>query len=199
MLVGVWAPKRWDLSLAALTQYTVPTVPPASEWIDKPRSSSPSSRAPTPAPLASAPAPRQKKARRPPSRRLVRHVLRARIEAAKALAVMLHHLEHAPEGTRVRASTHLARAHKGTIDPGPGSSLSPTGEELEEPRGWRSAREVVAFLRGHGAKIGELRERVAGDWAAVSSEAEGTDVDSGVEDPVFMPSSSSADVAGKTA
>ncbi|KIP01621.1 hypothetical protein PHLGIDRAFT_38237 [Phlebiopsis gigantea 11061_1 CR5-6] len=104
VLVGVWAPKRWDLSIPALTQYTVPKVPPASD------------------------------------------------PAGDAAAV-------------------------------------------EEPSGWRAAQEVVAFLRARGAKIGQLRERVAGDWAAVSSEAEGTDVDSGLEDYAFVPSGASVDVA----
>lgn len=208
MLVGVWAPKRWDLSLAALTQYTVPKVPPESEWIDKPRSGSSTPRAASPVTPGTATAAgtgeasnegaaakpkKNKKDRRPPSRRLVRHVLRARLEASKALAGLFTHLERAPDDKRVRASSHLARAYGGTVDPDV-PTLSPTGETVggtQEPRGWRAAKEVVTFLQDRGAKIAQLRARVPGQWAAVSSEGEGTDVDSGVDDLVFVPSSSS--------
>ncbi|GJE90098.1 glycerol-3-phosphate-acyltransferase [Phanerochaete sordida] len=217
VLVGVWAPKHWDLSLPALTQYTIPRVPAESAWIDKPRS-----RPPTPvlthtepnssgfsaasistnstAATSTTPAEgtKAKKTRRPPSRRIVRHVLRARIEAAKALAALFAQLERSPD-KRVRASTHLARMHGGTVDPTPQSSttnLAAEGVESVvegEPRGWRDAHEVVQFLRERGAKIAQLRDRVAGEWAAaLSSENEGetTDIDSGVEDLVWVPSGS---------
>jgi hypothetical protein len=36
VLVGVWIPKRWDLSLSALAQFTKPKVPPSNPWIDRP-------------------------------------------------------------------------------------------------------------------------------------------------------------------
>ena len=132
----------------------------------------------------------------------MRHVLRARIDAAKALAALFVQLERT-EDKRVRASTHLARAHGGTVDdvPAPGGATSggATAEgvgEAEEPRGWRSAREVVAFLRDRGAKIAQLRATVAGEWAALSEgEVETTDVDSGVEDLVWVPSGSSSNLA----
>lgn len=187
----------------------MPKVPPESLWVDKPRSGSTTPRAASPAApgeasaagsATTAPKPKTKKDRRPPSRRLVRHVLRARIEAAKALVSMLVHLEHASEEKRVRASSHLAQAFGGTVDPSV-STLSPSGESVggvEEPRGWRGAKEVVKFLRARGAKIAQLRDRVPGEWAAVSSDGEGTDVDSGVEDLVFVPSSSSLKLVGKS-
>ena len=215
VLVGVWAPKHWDLSLSALTQYTVPKVPQESAWIDKPRSGSTTPRAQGSSPVgasaaaanggatSSSPGPKPKKHRRPPSRRLIRHVLRARIDAAKALAGLFTHLERAGDEKRVRASSHLARVHGGSVDPAAPEVGSVTGEgvgEVEEPRGWRDAREVVAFLRARGAKIAQLRERVAGEWAALSSEGElenTTDVDSGVEDLVFVPSSSSLSLSAK--
>lgn len=213
VLVGVWAPKHWDLSLPALTQYTVPRVPAESVWIDKPRSRSstprPSTASPASPPSPAAPegagtsresTPTPTRHRRPPSRRLVRHVLRARIEAAKALAALLVHLERAPEGRHVRASAHLARAHGGSVDPAPGACADAAAEgvgEVDALRGWRDAREVVAFLRGRGARIAQLRDKVAGEWAAQSSDAEveTTDVDSGVEDLVWVPSSSSLHLA----
>ena len=48
----------------------------------------------------------------------------------------------------------------------------------EEPAGWRSAGEVLTFLRTRGAKFGGLQKKVEGEWAAVSSEGEGTEMDS---------------------
>ena len=167
--------------------------------------------APTPAPAP----PAKKGHKRPPSRRLVRHVLRARIDAAKSLSTLFEQLELAPEGKRVRASSHLARAHGGEVDPpslsasatlspygfdtpngsatnlGEGLTATPEGVYAEEPCGWRSAREVVAFLRKRGAKIAELDVRVAGEWAALSSEGEGTESDSGAaEELVWVPTGS---------
>lgn len=202
VLVGVWAPKHWDLSLTALTQYTVPKVPPANIWIDKPRSGSTTPRAVSPAKPSETDAPTSKprKARRPPSRRLVRHVLRARIEAAKALVALFAYLERSD--VRVRASAHLALAHGGFVDGDASRSASVASAsegvgEVEEPRGWRNAKEVITYLRERGAKVGQLKDRVAGEWAAVSSdgEGEGTDLDSGAEDLVWVPSSSSLDLA----
>ena len=69
-------------------------------------------------------------------------------------------------------------------------------EELEEPRGWRTAREVVSFLRKRGAKITSLKEDVSGGWAAaISSENEtegvatgGEESDAISEDAVWVPS-----------
>lgn len=46
-------------------------------------------------------------------------------------------------------------------------------EALFELIGWRSAREVVAYLRAKGARVAALEERINADWAAVSSEGEG--------------------------
>ncbi|KZT63684.1 hypothetical protein DAEQUDRAFT_815496 [Daedalea quercina L-15889] len=189
ILVGVWIPKRWDLSLNALSQYTVPAVPAENEWIDrskvKPRKSPAvvvpapqSTETPSAGSSSSSPAPASssRKRRRPPSRRLIRHVLRARVEAAKALASLFAQLERGAgaEGKRVAASAHLARAYGGGIEPPSPHDLATAdgvGVPLE-PVGWRHAREVVAFLRKRGARIAQLGERVEGDWAALSSEGE---------------------------
>ncbi|PSR72628.1 hypothetical protein PHLCEN_2v11512 [Hermanssonia centrifuga] len=212
ILVGVWAPKHWDLSLTALAQYTIPRVPPENPWIDRPRTkSSPttpnsptplSSPTPTPQSLshkAGTPSSKTRKQRRPPSRRLVRHVLRARVEAAKALGTLFEQLDHASDGKRVRASSHLAQAFGGVLDePAAPVNSSDTLEgvgEVEMARGWRNAKEVLSFLRNRGAKMGTLEHSVAGDWAALSSEGEGDgtecESDSGfAEDLVWVPSTS---------
>lgn len=60
---------------------------------------------------------------------------------------------------------------------------------IDEPAGWRSAREVLAFLRQRGAKTGGMERRVEGDWAAVSSEGEGTENEASKDDLVWVPPS----------
>ncbi|THH26613.1 hypothetical protein EUX98_g7574 [Antrodiella citrinella] len=197
VLVGVWAPKQWDLSVNALSQYTVPKLPPANQWIDRSRSKSRTgsgTSSPVLPPLnpaisePAAPARKTKKDRRPPSRRLIRHVLRARIEAAKSLASLLQQLDRTPD-KRVSASAHLARAFGGQVDPVRAQGiLTEDGVEVpDEPTGWRSAGEVLGFLRSRGAKIGGLKTRVQGEWAAVSSEGEGEDSTAGSgEDVVWV-------------
>ncbi|KAI0644683.1 glycerol-3-phosphate-acyltransferase [Trametes meyenii] len=202
VLLGVWAPKKWDLSLSAVAQYTVPRIPPENPWIDRSKAKSKSrpttpgpqrssgstsgsgSDSPDSPPTASTPRPPSSggKRRRPPTRRVIRHVLRARVEAAKALASLFAQLERAPDNKRVCAAAHLARAFGGTVDkPRPrleGERETQEGAEgVVELAGWRGAREVVAFLRARGAKITSLRDRVEGDWAALSSDGEGYDSD----------------------
>lgn len=131
----------------------------------------------------------------------MRHVLRARIDAAKSLKALFEQLELAPESKRVRASSHLARAYGGILDTpehllaggGAGSENGEIVGAVDEPRGWRSAREVVSFLRSRGAKIAQLEHKVAGDWAALSSEGEGSGVESDygpADDLVWIPPSS---------
>ena len=72
---------------------------------------------------------------------------------------------------------HLAQAFGGYIETPSEPSRETSGgvETVPEPQGWRSAREVVAFLRSRGAKFRALEARVEGDWAALSSEGEGYD------------------------
>lgn len=204
VLVGVWAPKHWDLSLSSLAQYTIPAIPAQNPWVDRTRvrpgsATPPASPELTPvqmpagSPGSTSSRTRTKGHRRPPSRRLVRHVLRARVEAAKALSEMFAHLEKSPKDKAVRASSHLARAYGGTVDePAEQSGITP----LDEPAGWRSAREVVSFLRKRGARIASLQDDVSGGWAAaLSSDAEGFESEGGIsEDMMFVPSSSSSDV-----
>ena len=136
------------------------------------------------------------KRRRPPSRRLIRHVLRAHVEAAKALASLFAQLDRAPDGKRVCAAMHLARAFGGGVDHGVDAleRESPDGvAAVPEPQGWRHAREVVTFLRAHGARFRALETPVEGDWAALSSDGDG-DESEGVstsekDDIVWVPSS----------
>ncbi|KAJ7467072.1 hypothetical protein FB451DRAFT_1560983 [Mycena latifolia] len=185
VLVGVWAPKRWELSLAALAPYTTPVFPKESEFISKPASSDPPKLPPMlpPTPeLGNAEPPVQARPkRRPPSRRIMRHVLRARVEAVKALAAFFEELRvqsaqaRARGGMRVHASLHLARLYGGVDAPAPkaeGADAGLMGADAEG-QGWREASEVIAFLTKRGAKIPLMRHvQVEGEWAALSSDAE---------------------------
>jgi glycerol-3-phosphate O-acyltransferase/dihydroxyacetone phosphate acyltransferase len=196
VLLGVWAPKRWEYSLAALEQYTRTPVPPPNPWLERPATPRLESRDASPAPempptkvnmtasaagaknataIASAPLapaePHPKRARRPRSGRVMRHVLRARAEAAHALAAFFEALERAPAAQRVRASAHLARAHGGDAPDGDGSGGVLALED--GPAGWRRAREVVAFLKARGAKTAGMgRAEGVREWAMVGSDGE---------------------------
>lgn len=186
ILVGVWIPKRWELSLAALSQYTSPNTPPENPWVDRPKTPaqnsetsncelSPSAASsskpitlingkPTNEPVA-----RAKSKRRPPSRRIVRHVLRARIEAAKALSSLFDHLERTPQPTDIKASVHLAQIY-GYLTEGVKSEV--TGELEYEGR--RNVHEMIGFLTRKGGKIPTLKQTgIEGEWAAMTSEADG--------------------------
>lgn len=164
-----------------LTQYTTPKIPAANPWITAGSATPP----PPPPPQPAGAGKRGK--RRPPSRRLIRHVLRARAEAASALSSFLKQLEQSGETKRIRASAHLARTY-GTLDQPTEHETSEGFAPALEP-GWRDAREVVRFLRARGAKIADLDHRIEGDWAALSSEGEGEgDVDSDVvEEVMWVP------------
>lgn len=89
----------------------------------------------------------------------MRHVLRARVEAANALSEMVAYLQAAPKDVRVRASSHLAERFGGTLDPLPHQEVE---ERVEEPRGWRGAREVIEFLRSRGGEDRGVEGRCGG-------------------------------------
>ena len=165
VLVGIWTPKRWDLSLTALSQYTTPPQPPASPWIDRPRTPNNTSNtdlkteSKSQDEVAESPPPC-----RPPSHRLVRHVLRSRVEAMNALACFFDHLINAGSGKKVKASPHLAERFRG---------VSTVAQFKDEQEGWRYAGEVVTFLQKRGAKIPTLRQGPLEDEWAQSSDGEG--------------------------
>ncbi|TRM70169.1 hypothetical protein BD626DRAFT_544644 [Schizophyllum amplum] len=215
VLIGVWAPKRWEYPIAILTQYTTPVVPKPSEWVTNRPSptpgasstslaaspitstaspSSPASPAITPQ-LPSvlqlddnAEPPVKTRGRRPPSRRIMRHVLRARIEAVRALASLFDQLERAPT-KHLRASAHLGRMYGGLAG-GSGPEIKADGSSSSEdvlalPEGWRSAQEVIDYLRARGGKIPQLggAVEVEGEWAAaLSSDGEGSHHGTGTAD-----------------
>ncbi|KAF8549758.1 hypothetical protein OG21DRAFT_1514834 [Imleria badia] len=195
VLVGVWAPKRWDLSLTALSQYNTPTVPPESPWVD------PIKRSSTPdLPAQATEPPVVLKQKRPASRQIMRHVLRARGEAVRALASFFAALEDAGDNKHVVASAHLARRF-GWVDE---VKVDAEGQGQEvEAQGFRRAREVISFLRSRGAKTATLEREIEGGWAgALVSEEEGTPAESeagegeGEEDDiVWVPSEAHSQTA----
>ncbi|KAG8812462.1 hypothetical protein FRB91_011427 [Serendipita sp. 411] len=203
VLVGVWGPQRWDLSLSTLTQYTTTQPPPENPFLKLPDSvkkalvrSSSSPIAPTlsttgaAAAVSDAPtsAPKIKRSQRPPSRKLIRHLLRARADAIRRLAAFIRKIDD--PSVRVCASGFMAK----TFNPDPNGALQSLfdqapggtnaiqtvsgGVEAElNPTGWRSGKEVIAYLRSKGAHVGRiLREGEGGEqafqWDAVSSEGE---------------------------
>ncbi|TFK44667.1 glycerol-3-phosphate-acyltransferase [Crucibulum laeve] len=202
VLVGVWMPKRWELSMNALSQYTTPWTPPENPWIDKNKKKAPESddqekskdaippvraKSPTDLALQEEPPVQSRPVRRPPSRRIVRHVLRARVEAVKALAGFFDQLERTGSGKRVKASVHLAKLYGGVVQT-EGKLEDASTAEVEE--GWRHAKEVIDFLKKRGAKIPTLgQDPLAAEWAALSSEGEGYTTSEEKDEPVWVPAS----------
>ncbi|VDB95788.1 unnamed protein product [Peniophora sp. CBMAI 1063] len=140
VLLGIWAPKRWEYSITALQQYTTTPKPPPNPWVNKGTST------PTEAwKVAVSPStmhsgvphepPVKSRRRRPRSGRVMRHVLRARAEAASALAAFFGTLERSP-AVRVRASAHLARAYGGTVDDAPVEDAPDAVAPTPGPTGW---------------------------------------------------------------
>ncbi|TFY71016.1 hypothetical protein EVG20_g1991 [Dentipellis fragilis] len=200
VLIGVWAPKKWEYPLATLQQYTTPRTPPANPWITGTSTSRSESATPPPTTISGAnaepPVKSGSRKRRPRSGRVMRHVLRARAEAKAALASLFDQLESGAPDRRIRASTHLARQYGGGVDdPKAAEAEDQDGSVVPppEPVGWRNAREVVAFLKKRGARVASLQKWVEGDWAMLNSEGEmspSEDSDTGGdrEDLVFIPS-----------
>ena len=207
VLVGVWAPKRSELSLTALKQFTVPKTPPESQWIDKKKVKEPVTPGlPTPVkpvttsvsdsgtpadPLTNGTKTKPTK-HRMPTRRLVRHVLRARARAVHALSAFLTELEHSPKGQHVFSSKDLAIKYGGF--PEVANETPETDNQEKHLVGWREAHEVLVFLRDRGARIATLESQIAKDyWAATASpfsdgEEEGeTEYSSGNEELVWVP------------
>ena len=63
---------------------------------------------------------------------------------------------------------------KGRVVEGPAgaSGTDGTDEPPPTPIGWRHAREVVSYLRGHGAKITGLERDIDVEWIALNSDGD---------------------------
>ncbi|KAG8906724.1 hypothetical protein FRB99_006322 [Tulasnella sp. 403] len=189
VLIGVWGPRRWDMSVTALKPWTIPEIPPPNPWIDRPLTPVPTNTTIPAAPSTSnetgSDKPK-KRSKKPASRSLIRHVLRARTEASRALAAFLEELE--VMSPRVRVSAHLGHP-EGSFEEGYVSGLSSdTSEYLDagissagtstpgssssraEKKAYLEGREIINFFRARGAKIAHQKSDV--DWAAAASSSE---------------------------
>lgn len=154
LLIGLWLPSRFEYQFNA--------------FLSKAESFAPDP--PKVAGLAPKDRPQYSRPPRLPSRVLVRHVLRVRIEAARLLASVLLELEKA--NSQVSASFWLAKTYGGEVDRRE-EALKNWEQPGNFPRGGREGAEVVQFLRERGARLGGPA-RQKGDWAASSGgETEG--------------------------
>ncbi|ORX40536.1 hypothetical protein BD324DRAFT_6506 [Kockovaella imperatae] len=154
ILIGVWVPRNWEMPLPSFLESWTKFAPDPPKIAGLPPATQPE---------------KYKRPVRLPSRVLVRHVLRYRLEAAKELASTLFELES--QDAQVNASFWLAERFGGDV-----LKLSKEDEDLNEwerplPRGQRGGSEVVSFLRERGARLGAVKN--AGHWAAASSGDEG--------------------------
>jgi glycerol-3-phosphate O-acyltransferase / dihydroxyacetone phosphate acyltransferase len=94
----------------------------------------------------------------------MRHVLRTRVEAVKALAAFFDQLAKRQEP--VSASPHLAQLY-GQLAPPP---VPKDGEEegTQGLRGTREPVEVIGYLRKRGAKIPSASNVGLEEWVAAS-------------------------------
>lgn len=176
-----------------------PKTPPPNPWVERTRGPVKSESQDTPLVRSSSltdlqlqkePPVKTRASRRPPSRRLVRHVLRARVEAVNALASLFDQLEEAGSQKRIRSSPHLAKAFGGTIVAQKvAEGAGEYGANSDATEGYRAVKEVFGFLRQKGAKIPTLRHgRFEGDWAAaLSSEGEECTTSDEKEEPAWVP------------
>lgn len=183
VLIGVWGPKRWDLSGSAVEPWTKPRERPPNQWLQPTQKTDD-------APKATPPSPVLKKKKRPASRSLIRHVLRARLDATRALATYLEELQRLHR--MVPASQYVPGLDQGTrvlVDKVHGDSNAATGLAASK----RSAVAAIAYLRSKGAKIAQLSNRDTTDWAALSSDGEPeTPYDDRSEELVWVPPQSAA-------
>lgn len=176
--------------MTALSHYTKPRTPPPSPWVDRPITTptNASQHNVTNFDMHSEPPVKSVSPRRPPSRRLVRHVLRSRVEAMNSLAGFFDQLARSGPEKRVHASPHLARMFGGGIfTPSDNNANESIQEAQRSVEGWRHAAEVLAFLRKHGAIIPTLGQGPLEDEWALSSEGEGYATGEEQEEPMWVP------------
>ncbi|EIW71954.1 hypothetical protein TREMEDRAFT_36357 [Tremella mesenterica DSM 1558] len=155
ILIGLWLPQQFDMPLPSFIASSSLFAPDPPKVAGLPPQATPE---------------KYKRPKRLPSRVLVRHVLRIRLEAARELADVLLQLEQT-DG-ELYSSPWLAESYGGEV-----LNISKEDEERLEwerplPVGRRGGKEVVGFLRTKGGRLG--LGHVGGHWAA--SDGEETDV-----------------------
>lgn len=169
LLIGLWLPQRFEYNLNKFMAKAASFAPDPPKIAGLPPQTQPE---------------KYVRPRRLPSRVLVRHVLRIRIEAARQLATVLLGLEKA--NTQISASFWLATKYGGEVDRRD-EALGQWDQPGVFPRGGREAAEVVQYLRDKGARLGGPMKPGSGrdgHWAASSgNETEITEaVDSALEE-----------------
>lgn len=184
VLIGVWGPKRWDLSSSAVEPWTKPRERPANQWLQ------PTEKTETTPKASPPPSPRPKGKKRPASRSLIRHVLRARLNATRALANYLEELQRSDR--LILASQHVPGLDEGMRVPVNKVRVdSDTTVGLAATK--RPAMTAIAYLRSKGAKIAQLSVKDTSDWAALSSDGEfDTPYDDRSEGLIWVPPQSLA-------
>ena len=167
VLIGVWAPKKWEYSLTALSQYTATHIPPTNERVSENARTTVSGAAEEP-PVSLRPY----RARRPHTGRVIRHDLHARAEAVRLLASCIGQPPAGPADKRVRAFVYLARLYGGIDALATTSDSNNTDSSPPTPVGWRRAHKVVSYLRRRGAKIAALERDIEVEWIALNSDGD---------------------------
>ena len=152
VLIGVWWPKSLEMPLAKFLDSANIFAPDPPKIAGLPADTKPE---------------KWKKPKHVPSRKLIRNVLQVRLEAARDLASTLFEVEE--RDIPVYASYWLAEEHGGEVLQLPKEAEALSVWERPMPEGRRSGREVVQFLRSHGARLGE-NEKLEDNWAVGSGD-----------------------------
>jgi hypothetical protein len=150
ILIGVWIPSQFEISLQSFTEKAASFAPNPPKVAGLPPQTTPE---------------KYQKPQRLPSRRLVRNVLRTRLEAARQLANVLYELEE--KDIQLNARFWLAEGHGGEVLK---ASTEDEGlPEWERPllQGRRGGKEVVEYLRSKGARLGT--GKMKDHWAGATS------------------------------
>ena len=143
LLIGLWLPARFDYSLPSFLSRSTLYAPDPPKIAGLPPQTPPE---------------KYIKPQHIPSRVLVKHVLRTRLQAAKELAAVLNHLETAEGGEgKVNASYWLAQEYGGGADRTQEALSAWETQPMPGPRGSREGKEVVRWLRSKGARVRQVK------------------------------------------
>lgn len=176
VIVGVWAPKRRELPLAKLATILPDTSAPEGATKDayawKTRGTDQEVKDETA---------KTGQRKRFPTRRLIKHVLRTRVAAARSLEAFLAELEEGEYRINARPWLVELAPYGGEATQAEQQSTAGEGKDAVDrfPMGTRSGEEVVDFLRQRGARILPSASEHNG-WDALSGDE--TEARSGGDD-----------------
>jgi glycerol-3-phosphate O-acyltransferase/dihydroxyacetone phosphate acyltransferase len=180
VIVGVWAPKRREMPLTKLASLLPASSAPEGATKDayawKKRG--------TEQEVKEADIAKTARRKRIPTRRFIRHVLRTRVAAARALDDFLAELEEGDYRINARPWLVEAAPYGGEAAQAEQQSMADEGKDAVDrlPMGTRAGSEVVEFLRQRGAHIVHS-STAEGGWGALSGdETEARSGDEGFEE-----------------